>query len=510
MQSHRPQLGLALGLTAILLAACSDSSDRAPTAPAPEPPAPPPAPTYLPVAQPEVADPPDAGNLFLLSTTFDLAEVGYQQREFFLAGEATAFSNVSELGSDGAWDAEPAETAPYRTRVVVYQPLDADDFSGTVLVEWLNVTAGFDTGPSYGSGHVEILRQGHVWVGVSAQRVGIEGSETPVAPLHLKAVNRARYESLEHPGDSFSYDMFSQAAQALREPGNMDLLDGLEVERLIAMGESQSAGRLVSYINAVHPLYNTFDGYMVHSRGDGAPALRQAPLEPVTTPESVLIRDDLNVPVFNFQTETDVLLLGSINDRQPDSDRFRLWEVAGTAHGDYYSFIIGREDTGEDPRFLLVEEANGIPGFLNCARPVNAGPMAWVFGAALRALDTWVRDGTAPPTGDLLAVDDTGSAFLKDDLGNVLGGVRTPWVDAPVAILSGEGQEGDRLCFLFGTTVLFDAAQMASLYVDQAGYEAAVSEALDEAIAGGFLLEEDAPRIRAVAPLQWQSQVPGE
>ncbi|MEQ8803231.1 MAG: alpha/beta hydrolase domain-containing protein, partial [Haliea sp.] len=103
--------------------------------------------------------------------------------------------------------------------------------------------------------------------------------------------------------------------------------------------------------------------------------------------------------------------------------------------------------------------------------------------------------------------DDTGSAFLKDDLGNVLGGVRTPWVDAPVAILSGEGQEGDRLCFLFGTTVLFDAAQMASLYVDQAGYEAAVAEALDEAIAGGFLLEEDAARIRAAAPLQWQAQV---
>lgn len=509
MQSPRPHIGLALGLTAILLAACSDSSDRAPAAP--EPPAPPPAPTYLPIAQPEVADPPDAGNLFLLSTTFDLAEVRYQQREFFLSGEATAFTNLSELGSDGAWEVEPAETAPYRTRVVVYQPLDAADFSGTVLVEWLNVTAGFDTGPSYGSGHVEILRQGHVWVGVSAQRVGIEGSETPVAPLHLKAINQARYESLEHPGDSFSYDMFSQAAQALRESGNMDLLDGLDVERLIAMGESQSAGRLVTYINAIHPLYNTFDGYLVHSRGNRAAALAQSPLEPITTPDSVLIRDDLNAPVFNFQTETDVLLLGSINSRQPDTDSFRLWEVAGTAHGDYYSFIIGREDTGEDPRFLLVEEANGIPGFLNCARPVNAGPMAWTLSAALRALDTWVQDGTPPPTADRLAVNDSGDAFLKDDLGNVQGGVRTPWVEAPVAILSGEGQEGSaNFCRLFGTTVLFDAARMASLYVDQAGYEAAVSAALDQAVAGGFLLEEDAIRIRAVAPLQWQSQVPGE
>lgn len=510
MKLPRQHLGLALGLTAILLAACSDSRDSLPAAPEPEAPPPPPAPSFLPIEQPEVADPPDERDLFLLSTTFDLAEVGYRQREFFLSGEATAFRNVSELGTDGAWEVEPAETADYRTRVVVYQPLDAADFSGTVLVEWLNVTAGFDSGPSYGSAHVEILRQGHVWVGVSAQRVGIEGSETPVAPLHLKAANPERYESLEHPGDSFSYDIYSQAAQALREPGNMDLLEGLAIERLIAMGESQSAGRLVTYINAVHPLYNTFDGYLVHSRGDGAPALAQSPLEPIPAPESVLIREDLNVPVFNFQTETDVFLLGSITERQPDTDRFRLWEVAGTAHGDYYSFIIGREDTGEDPRFLLVEEADGIPGFLSCDRPVNAGPMAWTLSAALRALITWVSDGTPPPTADLLAVNDAGDAFVKDDLGNVTGGVRTPWVEAPVAILSGEGQEGDRLCFLFGTTVLFDAAQMASLYVDQAGYEAAVSEALDEAITGGFLLEEDADRIRAVAPLQWQSQVPGE
>ncbi|MDP4790016.1 MAG: alpha/beta hydrolase domain-containing protein, partial [Haliea sp.] len=173
------------------------------------------------------------------------------------------------------------------------------------------------------------------------------------------------YGSLEHPGDSFSYDMFSQAARALRSPGEVDMLDGLQVDYILALGESQSAGRLVTYINAVHPLYNTFDGYMVHSRGDGSSPLSQEPETEIGTPESVRIRTDLNAPVFNFQTETDVLLLGAINDRQPDTDLFRLWEVAGTAHGDYYSFIIGREDSGVDPRFMLVEEANGIPGFLN-------------------------------------------------------------------------------------------------------------------------------------------------
>ena len=322
---------LALGLSTLLLTACSDSND---TAPAPPEPPPPVEPDFLPIAQPEVSDPPAEGDLFLLSTTFDLADVGYEQREFFLSGEATGFSNLNELGSDGAWEIEPTGSANYRTRVVIYRPINDAEFSGTVLLEWLNVTAGFDTGPSYGSGHVEMLRQGHVWVGVSAQRVGIEGSSTPVAPLHLKAINPARYGSLEHPGDSFSYDMFSQAARALRSPGEVDMLDGLQVDYILALGESQSAGRLVTYINAVHPLYNTFDGYMVHSRGDGSSPLSQEPETEIGTPESVRIRTDLNAPVFNFQTETDVLLLGAINDRQPDTDLFRLWEVAGTAHGD--------------------------------------------------------------------------------------------------------------------------------------------------------------------------------
>lgn len=505
-KNNNTRAGLLAVLLGLLLGACGDSSDG--TRSTPEVPLPPPPPSFQPIAQATVSDPPQAGSLALLATTFDLSLLGYRQEEYFLSGEARSFRNLSALTEDGRWEVEATGSADYRTRIVIYRPQDPENFSGTVLVEWLNVTAGFDTGPSYATGHVEILRQGHVWVGVSAQQVGIEGSPNAVAPLHLKAANPERYESLLHPGDSYSYDMFSQAVQALREPGNRNLLPDLEPRQILALGESQSAGRLVTYINALHPIYNPFDGYLVHSRGDGSPPLSQPPQAEIATPARVLIRDDLNVPVLNFQTETDLLLLGSVNDRQADSEGFRLWEVAGTAHGDYYSFIIGRADVGEDPRFLLVEEATGIPGFLQCERPVNAGPMAWVFGAAVRALDTWVREGTAPPVAARLQVNDSLSALERDSLGIARGGIRTPWVDAPAAVLSGEGQSGDRLCFLFGTTELFDAAHMASLYVGQAGYVAAVERSLEAAIAEGFLLPEDAGRIRAAAPLQWQSQVP--
>src|SRR5881397_2997100 len=111
------------------------------------------------------------------------------------------------------------------------------------------------------------------WVGVSAQAVGVEGGGgiLPGIDLHLKQVNPARYGSLVHPGDTFSYDMFSQAGQAIRRSPDV-LLGGLRPKQLLAVGESQSAHRLVTYIDAVHPGAGIYDGFLVHSRGgDAAP-----------------------------------------------------------------------------------------------------------------------------------------------------------------------------------------------------------------------------------------------
>lgn len=461
---------------------------------------------YLPVADPAIEDPPDAGTFFLQLTNFPLQDLGYEAREYFASGTATSFTNLNALEPDGRWSVEPAETADYRTRLVVVRPRDSGRFSGTVLVEWLNVTSGFDIAPSWNAGRTGMLRDGHAWVGVSAQFVGIEGSERAIVPFHLKAINPERYESLVHPGDSFSYDIFSQAAQAVRSPGAADILGGLVADRVIALGESQSAARLTTYINAVHPLFNPFDGYLVHSRGGGSTALAQTPQVAVSAPETVRIRTDLNVPVMTFQTETDILLLGYAKDRQQDSDLFRLWEVAGTAHADYYTTLAGFDDRGDDPFFAVMAEENSVAqGILTCPLPLNAGPHPWVFNAALSSLVDWVSGGAPPPRAERLALDDAGTAFLRDGFGNVLGGIRTPHVDAPAARLSGEGQASGSFCFLFGTTELFDLAAMASLYIDRAGYVDAVSRATDEAVESGFLLPPDAERIRAAAGLQWDA-----
>lgn len=461
-------------------------------------------PEFLSVGTAQISLPPDiAGPLDL--GMLNLASVGYQQTEYFVSGTATAFRNTNELTSDGFWQVEPAELAPYTTRVLVRRPIDAAQFNGTVMVEWMNVSAGFDTTPEWDNAHVELLREGYAWVGVTAQFVGVEGREGAIVPFHLKGISAERYAATEHPGDSFSYDIFSQVAQALRAPQNPDLLDGLQAQRLIGAGESQSAFRLTTYVNAIHPVHNVYDGYIIHSRGDDATPLMQDPLPLIASPPDVLIRTDLNVPVLTFQTETDVLLpsLNSVTVRQADTDRLRFWEVTGTAHADRYSLSDGTTDIGDDPSVGRVSLLDNIQGFIQCDSPVNSGPMHYVFMTAVRGMNNWIIDGTPPPSGELLALSDDMSAFELDSFGNVLGGIRTSYVDAPVAILSGLGQTGGSFCGLFGTTQLFTPAEMVSLYVDEAGYTAAVTEATNASVAAGFILPVDAEQIIAWAPGQW-------
>src|SRR5262245_46402791 len=79
----------------------------------------------------------------------DLSQVGYEQQEYFISGTASAYTTTGPLGDDGVWSVEPAATAAYKTRILVYRPTDAKKFGGTVIVEWLNVSGGVDANPDW-------------------------------------------------------------------------------------------------------------------------------------------------------------------------------------------------------------------------------------------------------------------------------------------------------------------------------------------------------------------------
>jgi hypothetical protein len=423
-----------------------------------------------------------------LSTGFDLDLVGYERSEFFIGNPANSYSSPVPLSADGRWTvtADP-EQGGYISRMVTYRPIDPAAFNGTVIVEWLNVTAGVDLANDWVMAHNELIRSGAAWIGVSAQAVGVNA---------IKASNPARYNVLSHPGDSYSYDIFTHAGQLARTDPNV--LGGLTAERVIATGESQSASRLVTYINAMHQLYGAYDGYLVHSRSSGGSSLRQTPLGSIPAPRPVSIRNDIDGPVMVVEAEGDVI--GSnLGARQPDTPLFRSWEMAGTAHADSYTVGVGFADLNDGTAAAQMFDYLRNPRDLGCTNPINAGPHYLILQAAFAGLDNWVRTGVPPAIAPLLQVDSTDPVVLaRDAYGNALGGIRSPHVDAPLATLTGTNS-GSGFCRLFGTTTPLSSEQINLLYPTHDDFVYAWSNAVDAAVVDGFMLAADAPDLIAVA-----------
>jgi len=442
----------------------------------------------------------------------DPKDYGYRREEWFLEGDAVCYELRGERSDDGRWDARRGASAPFKTRCIVLRPEDPARYSGTTLVEWMNVSGGIDASPDLLFLRRHLVREGATWVGVSVQKAGIDGGGL-VPGMPLKQMNAERYGSLSHPGDRFAFDIFSAVGRALRAPGS-GLLGPLVTQRLIAIGESQSAGYLVSYVNAVDPGERVFDAFLIHGRaGTAAPfdgnylrAASGSDLSRVTRQfsDGHRIREDVRVPVLTFQSETDVTLLGGGRARQPDGERFRLWELAGASHFDTYGLIASHADRDGIPVGELAQHLAPTTQFMgmNAESPINSGPhQHYVLNAAFAQLERWVRDGTpAPEAPRLAATDATAAELVRDAHGIARGGIRTPWVDAPSCVLSGESPGGEGFLFLFGRTREFDAPTLARLYP---GGEQEHVERFDAAtaaaLAGGFLLEADAAEIRALA-----------
>ncbi|MGI9600277.1 MAG: alpha/beta hydrolase domain-containing protein [Acidimicrobiales bacterium] len=424
-----------------------------------------------------------------LSSGIDVADVDYQRSEFFLVETAKSYSSADPLSADGRWTVTADELEePFWTRLVVHRPVDPADFDGTVVVEWLNVTAGADLPNDWVTAHNRMIREGHAWVGVSAQAVGVNA---------VKANDPTRYGHLFHPGDSYSYDIFSQAGQAIRDVPKI-LGNDLDVEVLLATGESQSASRLVTYVNAVHPIDGIYDGYMIHSRGSGGSSLRQDPLDPIATPRPGLLRDDLDVPVMVVQSEDDVIR-SNLGIRQPDTPLYRSWEMAGTAHADSYTINAGYRDIGDGSGTAEMFDYLIDPQDAGCTKPVNAGPHWLILQAAFAGLEHWVRSGVAPPVGPPLDTESTDPTVLaRDQWGNALGGIRSPHVEVPIATIDGLNS-GFSFCRLFGSTTPLSAAQLAALYPTHDDFVTAWTASLDATIAAGFILPEDRADLVAAA-----------
>jgi hypothetical protein len=290
------------------------------------------------------------------------------------------------------------------------------------------------------------------------------------------------------------------------------------VQKVIAIGESQSAMFLTTYVNAVDPLARTYDGFLVHSRfGPAAPLGEGSVFDELqsSATQAVKFRDDLRVPLLTVITETDLFgtaRLGYLHARQPDNDLLRVWEIPGTAHADNYTIQVAPIDSGAAEIKDLVAAYAPTSNLMGQELDhfINFGPQHhYVVQAAVAALRDWVQTGAAPPGGPPIEVNDSDPAGpALDANGLARGGIRTPWVDVPIARTSGDGEAGDNLMvMLFGSGEPFDDATLRRLYpggVDE--YLNSFTAALDSAIRSGFVLQADRDEILQLAAATYQTQ----
>ncbi|WP_437884355.1 alpha/beta hydrolase domain-containing protein [Pseudomonas sp. LRF_L74] len=417
------------------------------------------------------------------ASSSDLAKAGYREDEFFVSGQGAVY-NLPSLVTGGVL----TDGHAYKTRVLVRRPVQATRFNGVVLVEWLNVTAGFDGAAVGNPLNEHLIRQGYAWVGVSAQETGVSG------PLGLQHWNPQRYASLQVStpkgpiveDSPLAYDIFAQVGQALRQPpGNgTALLGGLQAKWLIATGASQSARRLAIYLNSVHPRQPVFDGaLLVVSMGDR-------------------VRDDTPVKVAKILSESDLIGGDEANARQPDNSRRVTWEVAGASHSSRYGQAIRSQQVARDFPEQSLPSRNTAQ---TCRyQPNTPVPFHLVEAALLEHLRDWIANGTQPPSAPPLKVHSLlpQVELERDRWGNALGGIRLPDVEVPLARNSGAlnpglKPENNRLCRMGGIYEPFDKERLHTLYPQRADYLRHVENVLRDNVKAGFVLAEDVEPIIA-------------
>jgi hypothetical protein len=416
----------------------------------------------------EVPDPQVAGPLGYAgvrgrpyaASVVDLPRRGWVEEEFLVSGVATDRGAGVAFVRPGS--PVPLPPAPYTTRIVVRRPADAARFNGTVDVEWFNVTSNVDIDLDWHEGYRTMIREGYAYVGVSAQLQGV---------LTARAWDPVRYVSLLHPGDGYSFDIFSQVVQAIKDPSGVDPMGGLDVQRVIASGHSQGGIYLHSYMQAVRDA-DVIDGFLL--RGDS---------------NRVFGADDLTVPVLHYFSEMEVGNSTSGSPYLADGTHYRMWQVAGAAHNDSWSNDYWLN--GQLPRDWALqqpawdEETSGSYSGGN-VNGCSTFPQRYTWAAAFVALDQWLRTDTPPPFMPRIEHTSDG-AIARDEHGNALGGVRTPVVDVPIATYL-----GDSGCFLSGSTEPFDAATLNALYADHDDYVSKMESAAAAAVAAGAMLQPDA------------------
>jgi hypothetical protein len=187
------------------------------------------------------------------------------------------------------------------------------------------------------------------------------------------------------------------------------------------------------------------------------------------------LRTDVDTPTIIVNSECEVLPVAELD--VDDHATRRLWEVAGTAHGQW------RGATIPDPRGVV-------------PNPLSYQPVAQ---AALRRLHHWVAEGIpAPHQPRIEHVAEPRLGIVRDKFGNAVGGVRLPDLAAPTHMHLGITFDS-KYPHMFGASQPFTPEELRSLYPSPEAFVQQWIAAVDDLVASGALRPEDADAMKARA-----------
>jgi hypothetical protein len=446
----------------------------------------------------------------------DFAKAGYVEEEFIVSGNA----NVYDWAADGSLSIK-TEKAPYTTRILVHRPAQASRFSGNVVVEPFMPARRYDWPIMWGYVHHSLMEHGDAWVGVSV----------PATIGGLKKFNPARYAALSFANPASSSPTASATCPGVGKNGPADIEDGLRFDALSQVGAALKSGGgpmgdvkvegiylttqggdLLTYMNAIHPhakLANgkfVYDGYLSRNPGNIQRINQCAPPPQPNDPRGGF-RHKYGVPVIAVVAQGEVP--ASLNLRRDDSDdradRFRLYEVAGVSHIDQAAY--SQFPTVAD-QIAAVGATQGTPEWpfkITCEPPIpltEQPALTYVYDAAFQHLFRWARAGAAPPKAPRMEIKEGASepgakpAVALDEYGNGLGGVRTPYVEVPVATYF-VTSPGPGTCGELGHTVPFEHSRLASMYPDAKAYRNKADQAVNRLVKEGWLTKSDGRTIES-------------
>ncbi len=431
-------------------------------------------------------------------------EAGYMEEEYFFEGTANVYEETG-----GRTRRVIHKELPYINRFLVRKPSDGERFSGNIVVEILNATAGFDIDRMWIVGAKELMRSGDIYVGITSKPDVLDSMKKADPERYAPISWKIPYDRQETPCDAMDraalprrsdcetglfWDMLTEMADVLRT--DTQFIPKGKKRYLYLAGWSQSAAYMYTYLNYFAfpgEEISVFDGYLaaggVHSF--------VVPLNQEGYGKEMDIRRNMitymPVPFISVQTESENAYFDGIRTRQEDSDReelkYRIYEIAGATHDTRFSML---DYYAGDPD---MEKIGIVPDFPSVDDVPNDYPYEYCFYAVYRMLFSWVRDGICPPHGERIEVTEEGENKM-DVLGNAVGGIRTPFLDVPAAVYypycTVKRADGTLVKHgLFGHTEPFSAYKLEKLYGNPENYRRLLEKSAEKQVEKGFLLAED-------------------